>query len=238
MDHTNKKTSGRRYAVGDIHGCARTFNALIWGKLDLQREDHLYLLGDYIDRGPANKEVLDTILKLQAEGFNVFPLKGNHEHFLIRDVEYSQSPGNWHKLKDLLVSKDLINDQGSIDQQYLEFVRQLPHFYLLPDFVLVHAGLNFRIPNPFEDTDSMLYIRDFTVDREKIGNRLIVHGHTPIGIAAIEQGIARREETGAINLDNGCVLDYTADLGEIKDYGRLCCLNLDTMELITQHNID
>jgi serine/threonine protein phosphatase 1 len=201
----NKPEAGKRYAVGDIHGCRKTFEALLWEQLKLKPEDQLFLLGDFIDGGPDNKGVLDLILDLQQRAYTVYPLKGNHEYYLEADVAYSREPGNWHDLQDLLAAKDLINEAGEIDQQYLDFVHALPYYYELDNFVLVHAGLNFDLPDPFSDTKSMLYIRGYQVDRSRIGNRIIVHGHTPVGIDLIREGVARREQTGRINLDNGCV---------------------------------
>ena len=49
-----------KYAISDIHGCLKTFKALLT-KLDFSKQDELYLLGDYIDRGPDSKGVIDYI---------------------------------------------------------------------------------------------------------------------------------------------------------------------------------
>ena len=75
-----------RYAIGDIHGGAKTFCALL-EKIYLQREDRVYLLGDYVDRGPNSRGVLDIILKLKEAGFGIFALRGNHEDMLIRQLD-------------------------------------------------------------------------------------------------------------------------------------------------------
>src|SRR5450759_5853294 len=69
-----------RYAIADIHGCCKTFQALI-EKLQIKGSDHLYLLGDYIDRGLDSKGVLDTIMNL---GCKVVSLMGNHEDMWLR----------------------------------------------------------------------------------------------------------------------------------------------------------
>jgi len=68
----------RQIAISDIHGCARTFQALL-DKIQLSTNDQLYLLGDYIDRGPDSKGVIDTILGLINAGYRVQTLMGNHE---------------------------------------------------------------------------------------------------------------------------------------------------------------
>ncbi len=65
------KMTSRRFVIPDIHGCARTFRALVEDVIRLKPMDSLYLLGDYIDRGPRSKDLLDKILELSAEGHNI-----------------------------------------------------------------------------------------------------------------------------------------------------------------------
>ena len=81
-----------RYVVGDVHGGKRTFQALI-SKLQLRHRDRLYLLGDYIDRGPDSCGVLDVIIALLDAGYDVRPLLGNHEDMLLRTI--SGEHGTW-----------------------------------------------------------------------------------------------------------------------------------------------
>ena len=52
-----------RFAISDIHGCAKTFEALL-EQIALTKDDTLFLLGDLIDRGPGSKEVVDKVLQL------------------------------------------------------------------------------------------------------------------------------------------------------------------------------
>ncbi len=64
----------RIFAVGYIHGCFRSFKTLIEDKIRFNSSDKLILLGDYIDRGTESKEVIDYILRLQQNGFDIIPL--------------------------------------------------------------------------------------------------------------------------------------------------------------------
>lgn len=57
----------RIFAIGDIHGCCKTFKKLILEKIQLTKNDIIYCIGDYIDRGNDSKGVIDFILQLQAE---------------------------------------------------------------------------------------------------------------------------------------------------------------------------
>jgi hypothetical protein len=57
--------SKRNFAIGDIHGCNKTFTRLL-ATLAIERTDIVYLLGDLIDRGPDSKGVIDTVISLLA----------------------------------------------------------------------------------------------------------------------------------------------------------------------------
>src|SRR5574340_376577 len=75
--------ASRRFVIPDVHGCARTLRRLVEEVLVLEKADCLYLLGDYIARGPRSREVLDILLALPEEGYQVSPLRGNHEEMFI-----------------------------------------------------------------------------------------------------------------------------------------------------------
>jgi serine/threonine protein phosphatase 1 len=75
--------NNRLFAIGDIHGCFDSLRELVENKIQLQKEDKLILLGDYIDRGNKSKEVVDFIIELSKNGYDVIPLMGNHEAMLL-----------------------------------------------------------------------------------------------------------------------------------------------------------
>ena len=99
----------RRFAIADIHGCAQTFNQLL-EKLELEKQDQVYLLGDYIDRGPDSKGVLDAIMNLIAAGYSIRPLLGNHEKLFINAFKNLEDCNHWRlygapdTLKSLVLS--------------------------------------------------------------------------------------------------------------------------------------
>jgi len=233
----SKPIEGRRIAVGDIHGCFNTFESLIEDKIKLQKVDQLFLLGDYIDKGTRTREVLDYIIEMQNDGYLIFPLIGNHEYFVLRDIEFCQKSNNPQGIRDLIECTDLLNEENVVDSKYHEFILSLPYYYELDDFILVHAGLDFEENDPLFDKMSMIYARNYQVDRNKINGKILIHGHTPISLSEIQILISKREQTGKINLDNGCVYKlYTSHKN--KDLGRLCALDLDSMELYTTSFID
>jgi len=77
-------TTGRTLAIGDIHGCLEPLK-LLWATIKPQAKDHIIFLGDYVDRGPDCRGVIDFLIEIK-EKFNVTFLSGNHEEkfFLAR----------------------------------------------------------------------------------------------------------------------------------------------------------
>ena len=235
---------GRRFAIADVHGCLQTLELLVWEQIQLQPEDQLFFLGDYIDRGPSSGGVIDFILQLQAQGYLVYALRGNHEQILLND--YKQHNREKFELLRTKSKKtpDLLNEFGTLQIRYLEFCQSLPYYIDTGDFYLVHAGFDFAHPTPFEDWVSMLWMRHQPVQLselqllELMGTpHRVVHGHTP---KAIQQILQKAEDQALIiPLDNGCVFGGVArGRFAANDLGRLCALDLDTFEVLTQDRID
>ncbi len=81
--------SNRIIAVGDIHGCSKALDAIL-GAMQLTSNDTLITLGDYVDRGPDTKGVIDRLIELSTS-CKLVPLLGNHEEMML-DVLQEQSP--------------------------------------------------------------------------------------------------------------------------------------------------
>jgi serine/threonine protein phosphatase 1 len=71
---------GRTIAIGDVHGCLAALDALL-AAIDLRPEDTLVTLGDYVDRGPDSRGVVERLLQL-AKRCRLIPLSGNHESMM------------------------------------------------------------------------------------------------------------------------------------------------------------
>lgn len=199
------------------------------GKIKFSKRDQLFLLGDYINKGPRNREVLDYIMKLQKQGFYIYTLRGNHEEMLLE----SQQRGKQDLLNFTFEqnSRDLLNNREELSGRYVKFIKRLPYYFLLEDFVLVHAGFNFSARNPLKDYRAMLYIRDFPVDLSFLKERRLIHGHNPKPLSLIEAFI--NEKSPVIPLDNGCVY-----WGKRADHGHLLAFNLNSQDLVKKENID
>lgn len=230
------KANGRRLVVSDIHGCSKTLRVLIEDRVGLNKADHLYFLGDYIDRGPDSSGVLDYVIDLIRNGYYVFPLRGNHEQNLLEAINDYDKETLAHYVRKISKSPDLLNENGEVKLQYVEFFSNLDYYYSLNDFIIVHAGLNFSSERPYDDKVSMLELRSSTIDSSKLNGKKLVHGHQVTPLNEIRKALD--EKKSVIPLDNGCFYTKPHKIYDHTQTGNLCCLNLDTFELTVQKNIE
>ncbi|MGB0524384.1 MAG: metallophosphoesterase family protein [Flammeovirgaceae bacterium] len=228
-----KPLQGRRFAIGDIHGCYETLRKLVIEQIQLTQEDQLFLLGDYIDRGPNSSGVIDWIIELKEKGFQVFTLRGNHEQMLIEDLA-RYNPKVFKRWLTMNNTLDLADESGvMLKPKYYRFIDSLPYCFELDEFYLVHAGFNFMKDSILEDVRAMIWVREMSIFPEMLNGKRFVHGHTPKGIDEIRHRIQERHVE--ICLDNGCVYQPKNRWMEREgDLGRLCALNLDTFELLEE----
>jgi len=219
-----------RYAIADIHGCFKTLNALLFDKLMISKEDEIYFIGDYVDRGPRSKEVLDLLMDLEIDGYNVHFTRGNHEQMMLDSLKSLSDMELWllNGCNETLDSFKVF-ETSEIPVKYINFINRMPYYIDLEDFILVHAGLNFDLDNPLLDLNSMLWIRNSIVNRQKIKNRRVIVGHTPKTLDEIKSSL----NSDKIIIDGGCCYSH-----RYSNLGNLVALNLDTFELIVQKNID
>lgn len=223
----------KRYVIGDIHGCSATFQKLLIKQINPQKEDEIYLLGDYIDRGSDSKGVLDIIFGMRQEGFTLKCLRGNHEQFLLDALKDNDFEMYW---LDNNGGAETLESFGAgsvhdIPQRYIQFIDSLPYFFELPDFFLIHAGFNFEAETPFEDKEAMLMIRNFSVNHQLLKGKSIIHGHTPTPFSQIKATLDNSQAV-KINLDAGCVYKSAPDMGY------LLALELNTGQLFAERCID
>lgn len=219
-----EQKQGRRFAIGDIHGCKTTFKKLL-KKIELQPSDSLYILGDMIDRGRSSAGVLDIIIKLKEEAYNIFPIRGNHEQMLI-DI-LNTNPEKIHSYLRYFKSEDLLGFKGDVKKKYFNLVSSLPYYIELPDFILVHASLDLNDENFLQEIDFILYSKYHRGNTVYLKNKKLVHGHMVLDLNVIQKSID--DNSKIIGIDNGCIYGKGK-----KGFGNLVCLNLDTMQIITQ----
>lgn len=136
----------RLLAIGDIHGCSQALAALVKA-IDLRSDDTLVVLGDYIDRGPDSRGVIELLLSLR-ERCQLVALLGNHEEMMLRTMQ-REAPAEWwlrHGGRETLASYGCDNPKGSaadfeqIPVEHLAFLESCVSFHETEDFFFVHAN--------------------------------------------------------------------------------------------------
>jgi len=186
------------FAIGDIHGCMEALSLLL-ERLPLRfGEDYLVFLGDYIDRGPAPRRVLERVMELkEAYPERVFPLKGNHEWLFERylrglDVEVFLYNGGSATLKDYFERGKLC-----VPESHRKFLESLPLYLETPHYLLVHAGINPFKPLESQTEEDLLWIRQSFYRYQGRFEKKVIFGHTPF------PEVLHLEDR--IGLDTGCV---------------------------------
>jgi len=219
----------RIFIIGDIHGCSKTFRKLVTEGIELTKSDKLYCIGDYIDRGNDSKGVIDYILELRKENYQVHTLRGNHEQMLMQSIESEDKFEHWMRNGGAATLKSFgINSVKELNPVYMDFFKRTKYFIQTKKFILVHAGLNFAIPNPLTDKKSMLWLRDYYVDKSCLNEMILIHGHN----AKPNTFIRTQKFASPLNLDGGCVYK------DKEGFGNLYALNFTERKLIEEKNID
>ncbi len=185
------------FAVGDIHGCHRKLTSLM-GRLPLDAgKDFLIFLGDYINRGPASREVIEYLLEVRGKVQNAVFLLGNHEHTLL---EYSRTANVDHlrTLRSIGVEDTLnsysnspvrsLADMSFLPAEHIHFLETLRPYFRLDGHLFIHAG---TIPGEEIDhcqLDRLLTVRERFLQDEGASNEVTVFGHTPFETPFVTPG--------------------------------------------------
>jgi serine/threonine protein phosphatase 1 len=225
----------RIFTIGDTHGCLKTLNAML-EKIDFTTDDQLIALGDYVDRGPDSKGVIDRLRKLKQAGYAVEMLRGNHEEMLINNCFYEKQRDQWDLGDEHTLDSFGIKSLKTMPDEYPDFLMTLPYYRLQDSFILVHAGLNFQYGTPFEEKLDMMWIRHWydDIDRDWLGDRIIVHGHTPQTTMDTRLQLANWAVLPVLNIDCGAFMRSKIR----KGFGHLCAFELTEKRLYFQENVD
>ena len=192
----------RIYAIGDIHGLLDRLRSL------LARCEHdaagapmrLVFVGDYIDRGPDSRGVIEHVMALQERlADSVVALMGNHEAMALATIDETMPAGAWLTQGGAatLLSYGVVNARA-LPHAHVTWLRSLRMSYDDGRRLFVHAGVNPEKPLDAQD-DALLWIREpFLSDARDYG-RLIVHGHTPTRTGEADL------RTNRVNIDTGAV---------------------------------
>jgi serine/threonine protein phosphatase 1 len=167
----------RTIAIGDIHGCSRALRALI-AAVQLTVDDTLVLLGDYVDRGPDSRGVIEFILELE-NSFRVVPLLGNHELMLLDAVDNPRSIGPWLECGGDSTVRSYDGLISNMPSDHLAFIRRCRRYYEIGTHFFVHANYASDVPLD-EQPDYLLFWEHlfFHLPGRHENEKVAIVGHT------------------------------------------------------------
>lgn len=216
-------------AIGDIHGCAASNEALLHTLDEKFGDKPTYVfLGDYTDRGPDSKKVVEQLIAFEDDHECIF-LRGNHDQMLLDAYEKSK----W----DLWLANGGNTTLGNYDSKPGNFDLPEPHYTFFKntllyweteDYFFVHAGLNptMTIKENLQDDyerGQFLWQRAHMHARGNRWEKSVVFGHTPVKKPLVRDNM--------IGIDTGCVYAQ-------RGYGVLTAVTLPDMEFIEQESLD
>jgi len=193
----------KTYAVGDIHGSLGKLRNLVTRcERDADGAPMAFVfLGDYIDRGPDSRGVIEYLMELQARPTgSVITLMGNHEALALAALDSSLNAGDWLlQGGDKTLRSYGVSNVYELPPKHVAWLRSLRLSYDDGQRLYVHAGVDPEKPLDDQHDADLLCIREpFLSDARNYG-RLIVHGHTPMKTGKPDLRANR------LNLDTGAV---------------------------------
>ena len=193
------------FAIGDIHGCLDKLEHLI-AACEAHadgRPARWVFLGDYVDRGPDSRGVIELLMRRQqAQPGRVVCLRGNHEQMAIQAHADLRAMPLWLANSGASTQRNYPETKGRIADAHLAWLAALPFCHDDGLRFFVHAGIDLAEPLDRQDNDVMLWMREpFLSECDQVDcGRFIVHGHTPL--KGGRPDLRRRR----LNLDTAAVL--------------------------------
>jgi serine/threonine protein phosphatase 1 len=199
--HPARVPAGTRvYAVGDVHGVAPLLESAI-AFIERDRGGRpaiAVFLGDYVDRGPGSRAVVERLARLADGAVTWRFLAGNHEAMMLAFLDRPETNGEWlgyyggrptldsygvapppagvPSRPDLRAARDRL--AAAAPGHHLDFLRRLERWVAIGDYLFVHAGLRPGIGLEAQSDDDLLSIRDDFICTPHWHGRRVVHGHT------------------------------------------------------------
>jgi serine/threonine protein phosphatase 1 len=224
------------YAVGDIHGRLDLLKAMLdLIEADARSSEHaerrtMVFLGDYVDRGPNSRGVVERLLSDLPHGFDTLFLKGNHEAILLDFLQEAWRLDHW-----LLNGGDVTMQSYGVETERLArlaappevwqqaFAEALPEAHLrfykalrlsvsFGDYLFVHAGVRPGVPIEAQSEADLVWIRGPFLNHAGALGKIVVHGHTPAN--------APVTRSNRIGIDTGAVFTGRLTALRLKDDSR------------------
>lgn len=167
---------GRLIAIGDIHGCSVALATLI-EVIKPTPLDTLVFLGDFIDRGPDSRGVIEQVIRL-GERCLVVPLLGNHEEMLLGALEGKDNVGFWLKFGGRETLASYGTDADVIPAEHIRFIRGCKNYYETVSHIFVHAFYDPDTPLHQQKWDSLRWASLPPDPKPHCSGKVAIVGHT------------------------------------------------------------
>lgn len=183
------------FAIGDIHGCIDPLDSIIDRIETYVAKGTVVFLGDYIDRGPDSRGVLDRLIAGPSDPWRWICLKGNHEDMMVAAYADSDDRAVWLGNGGLETE---ISFGGRVLPQHLQWATERPLMHVDRHRIFVHAGVDPAFPLERQTKRDLLWLRFPSGESSDYWGKHLVHGHTP--------SLSNPATTGnRTNIDSGCV---------------------------------
>ncbi|MCC2662396.1 MAG: serine/threonine protein phosphatase [Geminicoccaceae bacterium] len=191
------------YAIGDIHGRAELLNflhhqiALDASQLTPGTHKIVLYIGDYVDRGPESRQVLDLLIHEPLEDFHPVYLLGDHDAWLLNFlIDAAKIAPSWlrhggdatrdsygvrlrQRVDDLPYYQDLQSDlRERIPRRHVEFLERLDLRYEVGDYLFVHAGVRPSVSLDRQTAADLILIGETFLGSRRDFGKIVVHGHS------------------------------------------------------------
>ncbi len=169
----------RTIAIGDIHGCSAALKRLL-AAVEPTSEDTLIFLGDYVDRGPDSRAVLEILSTLAAPSRNVF-LRGNHDSIMQLWCEGQVDQAMWDMIGGAatLASYDFCQP-SEVPRHHLKFLEECVNYFETETHIFVHANYHANMPIATTDQETRLWSHlMWPLPKPHCSGKTVVVGHTP-----------------------------------------------------------
>lgn len=169
----------RTIAIGDIHGCSIALSALLQA-IDPQPDDNIVTIGDYIDRGPDSRGVLEQLLALE-KCCRLVPLHGNHEEMLLNAFQDHAGYEFWMDCGGMvtLESYDPSGSLSMIPEEHIDFVKRLKLYHETGTHFFAHANYDPSLPLDRQDRKTLVWRTLDHVPGPHYSGKTAIVGHTP-----------------------------------------------------------
>ena len=167
------------YVIPDIHG---RLDLLCDGLAAITARSRgeaavIVMIGDYVDKGPDSKAVIERLMSGVGEGFSVVPLKGNHDALMVDALRDSAKMAAWMAKGGDAALASYGGDPAAVPKAHIDWLDGLRLMHVDAHRLYVHAGVDPEIPLDRQDQVTLLWKRYPKGYPDGLGNLHVVHGH-------------------------------------------------------------